>query len=111
MGDIMNRNTAVQSREKRVSDSLPWVEKYRPSTFDEIISQNDIITTSRMPAGFFIARSQAFYRNKQSPALAVLRSARHGKDNDDHGVCEDVVREQPFKHDLRGNAQEIGVRV
>ena len=107
----MNRNTTVQSREKHVSDSLPWVEKYRPSTFDEIISQNDIITTSRMPARLFIARSQAFYRNKQSPALAVLWPTRHGKDNDHHGVCEDVVREQPFKHDPRGNAQEIGLRL
>ena len=108
---MRNRSTAVQSREKRVSESLPWVEKYRPATFDEIISQNDIITTSRMPAVLLIARSQAFHRNEQSSALAVLWSTWYGKDNDNHGVCEDVVREQSFKHDLRGNAQERGVRL
>lgn len=28
-------------------ESLPWVEKYRPSELDNIISQNDIITTSK----------------------------------------------------------------
>ena len=27
-------------------DRLPWVEKYRPSTLDELISQEDIVTTS-----------------------------------------------------------------
>ena len=26
-------------------DSLPWVEKYRPSELDQVISQNDIICT------------------------------------------------------------------
>lgn len=26
-------------------NSLPWVEKYRPSDLDHIISQNDIICT------------------------------------------------------------------
>ena len=45
------RNQGVANRgavmEVEREESLPWVEKYRPSELDNIISQNDIITTSK----------------------------------------------------------------
>lgn len=30
-------------------DSLPWVEKYRPQTLDELVSHQDITSTSKSP--------------------------------------------------------------
>ncbi len=31
---------------KLVQDTLPWVEKYRPKTLNDLISHDDIISTS-----------------------------------------------------------------
>jgi hypothetical protein len=30
----------------RPRDTLPWVEKYRPNTLSDLISQDDIVSTS-----------------------------------------------------------------
>lgn len=29
-------------------DALPWVEKYRPVTMDDVVSHKDILTTSKL---------------------------------------------------------------
>lgn len=34
---------------KTVADTLPWVEKYRPASLDELIAHEDIISTSACP--------------------------------------------------------------
>jgi len=36
---------AAKSSKSSPSESLPWVEKYRPSSLDEVISQSDILRT------------------------------------------------------------------
>ena len=41
---VANRGAVM---EVEPEESLPWVEKYRPAELDNIISQNDIITTSK----------------------------------------------------------------
>ena len=41
---VANRGTVMEVERE---ESLPWVEKYRPAELDNIISQNDIITTSK----------------------------------------------------------------
>ena len=41
---VANRGVRMEVERE---ESLPWVEKYRPSELDNIISQNDIITTSK----------------------------------------------------------------
>jgi hypothetical protein len=38
--------TSVRVRRDRLNkESLPWVEKYRPSSFEELVAHQDIITT------------------------------------------------------------------
>ena len=34
--------------------SLPWVEKYRPATLDDLVSHKEIIKTSTFMFGFHI---------------------------------------------------------
>ena len=34
-----------QAREAQQVESLPWVEKYRPKQFDELIAHGDILST------------------------------------------------------------------
>ncbi|TPX34857.1 hypothetical protein SmJEL517_g02582 [Synchytrium microbalum] len=38
-------STAAAGNGKATEENLPWVEKYRPSTLDELISHKDIIST------------------------------------------------------------------
>lgn len=40
MGDV------VMMDADRMASNLPWVEKYRPVALDQVISQNDIVSTS-----------------------------------------------------------------
>lgn len=47
----------VQLKEER---NLPWVEKYRPSTLDELISHKDIVTTSTSLYLLFMRCSMIF---------------------------------------------------
>ncbi|GAA5923994.1 replication factor C subunit 3 [Sporobolomyces koalae] len=88
-------------------DNLPWVEKYRPVTLDDVVAHKDIISTIDQ----FIAKSRVphllFYgppgTGKTSTILAVARKL-YGDGNvmrnnclelnasDDRGI--DVVREQ-----------------
>jgi hypothetical protein len=52
--DVMEIESLVRSRSENKSESLPWVEKYRPKNFDELISHNDIVSTRSF---FFLVRS------------------------------------------------------
>ena len=47
MNNIESDSESILSSENDNNDTLPWVEKYRPKNFDEIISNNDIINTLR----------------------------------------------------------------
>lgn len=40
------RDDACSSPRSRRLDNLPWVEKYRPNTLDDVASHRDIISTS-----------------------------------------------------------------
>ena len=42
---LFRDQTKTPGVEKDPADSLPWVEKYRPSDLDSIASQKDIIAT------------------------------------------------------------------
>ncbi|KAG8754787.1 hypothetical protein FRC14_004643 [Serendipita sp. 396] len=35
-----------QNAQNALNDDLPWVEKYRPVTLDDVVSHKDITTTS-----------------------------------------------------------------
>ncbi|CAA7265133.1 unnamed protein product [Cyclocybe aegerita] len=86
-------------------ENLPWVEKYRPVTLDDVVSHKDIITTierfiekNRLPHLLFYGPPGT---GKTSTILAVARRI-YGSDyrkqilelnaSDDRGI--DVVREQ-----------------
>ena len=34
---------------EKVTQNLPWVEKYRPKHLDDLISHKEIISTSKLP--------------------------------------------------------------
>ncbi|KAI0339595.1 P-loop containing nucleoside triphosphate hydrolase protein [Trametopsis cervina] len=87
------------------ADNLPWVEKYRPVTLDDVVSHKDITTTiekfiekNRLPHLLFYGPPGT---GKTSTILAVARRI-YGQDfrkqilelnaSDDRGI--DVVREQ-----------------
>lgn len=91
--------------ETKLNDGLPWVEKYRPTTLDEVYGQTEVITTVRK----FIEQGQLphllFYgppgTGKTSTVVALAREI-YGKNysnmvlelnaSDDRGI--DVVRNQ-----------------
>lgn len=88
-----------------LNDGLPWVEKYRPTTLDDVYGQNEVVTTVRK----FIDEGQLphllFYgppgTGKTSTVVALAREI-YGKNysnmvlelnaSDDRGI--DVVRNQ-----------------
>lgn len=43
---LMNSNATITPGDFEKNDALPWVEKYRPTSLDNIVSQDDIIATS-----------------------------------------------------------------
>lgn len=44
---LMNSNATITPGDFEQNDALPWVEKYRPTSLDNIVSQDDIIATSK----------------------------------------------------------------
>ncbi|CAO1637055.1 unnamed protein product [Parajaminaea phylloscopi] len=96
---------AAQSQVADGEDLLPWVEKYRPATLDDLVSHKDITTTVES----FIAKNRLphllFYgppgTGKTSTVLAMARKIYGEKwrnnvlelnASDERGI--DVVREQ-----------------
>ena len=78
-----------------LSDNLPFVEKYRPKTLDDVVAHQDIISTSTQPAvrserkeKLMQIRSRPIYRQESIPAFTVLWTAWNGKDFDDIGCRE-----------------------
>ena len=57
---IMNSNTTITQGDFEQNDALPWVEKYRPTSLDSIVSQDDIVATSECVSIVF-RNSQAFH--------------------------------------------------
>ncbi|KAF9454306.1 P-loop containing nucleoside triphosphate hydrolase protein [Macrolepiota fuliginosa MF-IS2] len=111
MSDTENLNTLSKGKGKVIdtgapdSESLPWVEKYRPVTLDDVVSHKDITSTierfiekNRLPHLLFYGPPGT---GKTSTILAVARRI-YGTDykkqilelnaSDDRGI--DVVREQ-----------------
>lgn len=58
---------------------VPFVEKYRPKSLEQIISHTDIVQTSKQK-NYLPYFSQKVYRCKEYAALAIPRSARHRQD-------------------------------
>ncbi|KAG2136280.1 P-loop containing nucleoside triphosphate hydrolase protein [Suillus cothurnatus] len=99
------KSKAVERHEPHEDDNLPWVEKYRPVTLDDVVSHKDITTTivkfidkNRLPHLLFYGPPGT---GKTSTILAVARriyGAEYKKQilelnaSDDRGI--DVVREQ-----------------
>ncbi|KAJ7623161.1 P-loop containing nucleoside triphosphate hydrolase protein [Roridomyces roridus] len=109
MPDVEQIPAAAKGKGKVVepveADNLPWVEKYRPVTLDDVVSHKDITTTiekfiqkNRLPHLLFYGPPGT---GKTSTILAVARRI-YGPDyrkqilelnaSDDRGI--DVVREQ-----------------
>ncbi|KAF9815103.1 hypothetical protein IEO21_04800 [Rhodonia placenta] len=99
------KGKASEHEEAYDNDNLPWVEKYRPVTLDDVVSHKDITSTiekfiekNRLPHLLFYGPPGT---GKTSTILAVARRI-YGKDyrkqilelnaSDDRGI--DVVREQ-----------------
>jgi hypothetical protein len=40
------QSSAQQLKSETQTSFLPWVEKYRPTALDELVSQRDIVSTS-----------------------------------------------------------------
>ncbi|KAG1907886.1 P-loop containing nucleoside triphosphate hydrolase protein [Suillus fuscotomentosus] len=99
------KGKAVGRYEPHEDENLPWVEKYRPVTLDDVVSHKDITTTivkfiekNRLPHLLFYGPPGT---GKTSTILAVARriyGAEYKKQilelnaSDDRGI--DVVREQ-----------------
>jgi len=53
MGESTTGSDKGKARESGLAslglDALPWVEKYRPVTMDDVVSHKDILTTSKQP--------------------------------------------------------------
>ncbi|UZJ56341.1 hypothetical protein CBS101457_005661 [Exobasidium rhododendri] len=104
-GKGKEKATAVGDKAEVDSDLLPWVEKYRPATLEELVSHKDITATiekfiekSRLPHLLFYGPPGT---GKTSTILAMARKiyGPNFKNNvlelnasDDRGI--DVVREQ-----------------
>ncbi|KAK9460668.1 P-loop containing nucleoside triphosphate hydrolase protein [Lipomyces oligophaga] len=102
---LINKGKKNQSSDRSKDDTLPWVEKYRPSTLDEVAGHDSIISTIRT----FITSNKVphllFYgppgTGKTTTILAIAREI-YGNNfknmvlelnaSDDRGI--DVVREQ-----------------
>jgi len=93
------------ARQQREAAGLPWVEKYRPSTLEDVVSQDDIVTTLERLVGSQKMPHLLFYgppgTGKTSTILAIAKGM-YGQNmnqmvlqlnaSDDRGI--DVVRNQ-----------------
>ena len=74
--------------------SLPWVERYRPSCLEDLISHNHIIGTSNL----FLSPSKEVHRREEPPKPSLLWSTRNRKNINNSGMCEDDVWKE-LQHD------------
>lgn len=72
-------------------DALPWTEKYRPKTLDDIIGQKEIVESLK-----------AFVRQKNMPHLLFAGPAGIGKTTCTLSLAHDL-----FGDDYRGNVLEM----
>lgn len=72
-------------------DALPWTEKYRPKTLDDIIGQKEIVESLK-----------AFVRNKNMPHLLFAGPAGIGKT-----TCTIALAHDLFGEDYKGNILEM----
>lgn len=96
----------LPSHERNGAENLPWVEKYRPSSLDELVSQSDIVDTlqrfiddGKLPHMLFygppgtgktttiLAIARKLYGNKNMGSMVLELNA-----SDDRGI--DVIRDQ-----------------
>jgi hypothetical protein len=45
--DAMDVEQQLAGPKERSIETLPWVEKYRPASFDDLIAHDDIISTRK----------------------------------------------------------------
>ena len=86
-------------KRKETPASLPFVEKYRPDKLDDVISQNDIVTTRK-----FVLRpfSQDLHRAQEAPAYDLPRPAWNRQDFVYPCAGKDSVRFALSQHDSWG---------
>ena len=79
-----------------LSDNLPFVEKYRPKTLDDVVAHQDIISTSTLRLPSFSEQlelipksSRSIHRQESVPSFIVLWTAWNGKDFDDISCGEE----------------------
>lgn len=58
--------------------SLPWVEKYRPATLDDVVAHQDIISTSTLDAPLALYPSPCTDRSFSPPSQLTSLSSRTG---------------------------------
>ncbi|KAF8999935.1 hypothetical protein BDQ17DRAFT_1221037, partial [Cyathus striatus] len=60
-------------------DSLPWVEKYRPVTLDDVVSHKDITGTSMLQWIAFSSHFEKFIQKNRLPHLLFYGPPGTGK--------------------------------
>ena len=58
-------------------DTLPWVEKYRPKSLDQLVSHQDIVSTSKFL--WLLAKVDKFIRENKLPHLLFYGPPGTGK--------------------------------
>lgn len=72
------------------SSELPWVEKYRPSTLDDLVAKHEVINTSAHSVDRdlgHLPRSEAANATELLSTSPSLRSTRHRQDISHIGRC------------------------
>ena len=88
---VKNSHKKELHQEKMKDESMIWTEKYRPSTFEEIKGQKEIL-----------ARAEAFVRQMNMPHLLFTGPAGTGK-----STLATVIAKQMFGESWRANYLEL----
>ncbi|KAJ2397095.1 Subunit of heteropentameric Replication factor C (RF-C), partial [Coemansia sp. RSA 2559] len=103
--NAVSKGKQADVQAEKGGESLPWVEKYRPQSLDELVSQSDIVDTLQRFVDDGKLPHLLFYgppgTGKTTTILAIARKL-YGKNlgsmvlelnaSDDRGI--DVIREQ-----------------
>lgn len=76
--------------------NLPWVEKYRPKGLEDVVSHQDIISTSKICRLYSLksksnVKSRKVYRPQSAAPSLVLWSSWDGKDISYSGHCSQTL--------------------